>query len=45
MQILILLNNYITNANDDASRDDEVQTVARDKVDSLAKAALECKEV
>jgi hypothetical protein len=35
----------ITNKNDDDSKDDEIQTVAGDKVDSLAQAALECKEV
>ena len=45
MQSLILLIHFNTNANDDASRDEEVQTVAGDKVDSLAQAALECEKV
>ena len=38
----ILLNVDITNASDDASRDDEVETMDGDKVDSLVKAALDC---
>ena len=32
----------ITSADNDAGRDEEVETVAGDELDSLAKAALEC---
>ena len=32
----------ITNADDDAGSDDEVETITGDELDSLAKAALEC---
>ena len=41
----ILLNAESTNKSDDDSRDDEVETVGGDEVDSLAQAALEYYEV
>ena len=42
MQILILLIDFNTNENNDAGRDDDVETIAGDGADSFSKAALEC---